>query len=119
MNQVPSKVYLLKIDTPDRRLYKIGVTTTSISQRIKSLQTGCPYEISLVDYYESSNGHLVEKTLHRQFSHAKTFGEWFALDITEEGRFRTMCSNVEDAQDSLEKIRSTQYANNSNTNRYN
>ena len=53
MRKYDNFIYLLKIDTPDCRLYKIGSTRGSIHERIKSLQTGCPYEIRLIEKYDS------------------------------------------------------------------
>jgi len=91
------------IDTPDKRLYKIGSTRNSISQRIQSLQTGCPYEIILVDYHESNYGQLVERTLQNKFGYKKTYGEWFELDLIEEFQFKEMCKKIEIMNETLEK----------------
>ena len=87
MKKYLNKIYLLKIDTPDKRLYKIGSTRNSISNRIQSLQTGCPYEIGIVEYHESDFGQLIERSLHNRFVHKRTFGEWFELDLTEEFKY--------------------------------
>lgn len=103
MKKYQSKIYLLKIDTPDKRLYKIGSTRNSISQRIKSLQTGCPYEIHLVEYYESEYGQTIERTLQNRFSYKQTFGEWFELDLDEEFSFKESCDNLELINEHLEK----------------
>jgi hypothetical protein len=94
---------LLKIDTPDKRLYKIGSTRNSIQNRIQSLQTGCPYEIELVEYYESEFGQLIERSLHNRFGYKRTFGEWFELDLTEEFKFKEMCKKLETINENLEK----------------
>lgn len=91
------------IDTPDKRLYKIGSTRNSISQRIQSLQTGCPFEINLVDYHESNFGQLIERTLQNRFDYKKTYGEWFELDLTEEIQFKKMCKEIETINETLEK----------------
>jgi hypothetical protein len=103
LKKYKNKVYLLKIDTPDKRLYKIGSTRNSISKRIQGLQTGCPFEIKLVDYYESKYGQLVERSLHNRFSYKQTHGEWFELDLTEEFKFKEMCNKIEKINESLEK----------------
>jgi hypothetical protein len=91
------------IDTPDRRLYKIGSTRKSISRRIQSLQTGCPFEIKLVDYHESKFGQLVERSLQNRFDYKKSYGEWFELDLTDEIYFKEMCEKIETINESLEK----------------
>jgi len=100
------------IDTPDKRLYKIGSTRKSISQRIIGLQTGCPFEIKLVDYYESDLGQLVERILHNRFSHKKTFGEWFELDLVDECQFKELCDKIETINENLEKNNTINYADN-------
>ena len=103
MKKYQNKIYLLKIDTPDKRLYKIGSTRKSISQRIQQLQTGCPYEIQLVEYHESEYGQLVERSLHNRFSHMQTFGEWFELDLIQEFNFQKTCEKIEMINEHLEK----------------
>lgn len=103
MKKYTNKIYLLKIDTPDKRLYKIGSTRKTITNRIQSLQTGCPYEIQLVEYYESEYGQTVERTLQNRFKHNQTFGEWFELDLKEELKFKNMCEKIEAINENLEK----------------
>ena len=103
MKKYQNKIYLLKIDTPDKRLYKIGSTRNSISKRIQGLQTGCPFEIQLVEYHESEYGQFVERSLHNRFNHQQTFGEWFELDLTEEFKFKEMCNKIEMLNEILEK----------------
>ena len=101
MKKYSSKIYLLKIDTPDKRLYKIGSTRNSILNRIQSLQTGCPYEIKLVEYHESEFGQLIERSLQNRFQYKRTYGEWFELDLTEEFNFKEMCENLETINENL------------------
>ena len=96
-------VYLLKIDTPDSRLYKIGSTRGSINKRIRELQTGCPYEIKLVEKHDSLYGQTIERTLHNLYVYCKTFGEWFALDLTFESSFLETCIKLEECNNILEK----------------
>lgn len=103
MKHYDSKIYLLKIDTPDKRLYKIGSTRNEISKRIQSLQTGCPFEIKLVNYHESQFGQLIERSLQNRFDYKRTFGEWFELDLTDEFNFIEMCNKLETLNESLEK----------------
>ena len=66
------KVYLLKIVNDDKTLYKIGFTRGSIYKRMRELQTGCPYEIHMVDTYSTEYGTVIETTLHNIFAHRKT-----------------------------------------------
>lgn len=112
MKKFKNTIYLLKIDTPDKRLYKIGSTTKPISLRIQSLQTGCPYEIKLVEKFESDYGQTIERTLHNRYTYCKTFGEWFSLDIVEELSFIEQCETIENNNILLEKNNLENYANN-------
>lgn len=69
-------MYLLKCNG----LYKIGITTQSPKKRIKKLQTGNAYIISLVYYKSCSNYLKMEKYFHNKFADKRLVGEWFALD---------------------------------------
>lgn len=103
VNKIGPTVYLLKITNDDKTLYKIGYTSVSIPKRIKELQTGCPYEIKLVDSYRSDYGRKIEKTLHNLYSHKHTWGEWFELDSCDEFDFRHLCNKYENIQESITK----------------
>ena len=70
------KMYLLECNG----LYKIGVTTRSMKNRIKDLQTGNPYIISLVFHKACINYIDMEKYFHNKFADKRLVGEWFALD---------------------------------------
>ena len=97
------KIYLLKIVNEDKSLYKIGFTRGSIYKRISELQTGCPYEIHVVDTYSSEYGTIIESTLHNVYSYKRTFGEWFELGLEEEVKFKEMCEKYENIQKLLNK----------------
>ena len=103
MKKYDNFIYLLKIDTPDKRLYKIGSTKGSVHNRIKSLQTGCPYEIQLIEKYETIFGQVVERTLHNRYVSDKTHGEWFYLNLSEEVNFLENCKKIEELNINLEK----------------
>ena len=102
MNNNP-KVYLLKIVNDDKTLYKIGFTRGNVNKRIKELQTGCPYEIQVVDSYCSEYGMIIERSLHNKYSHNKTYGEWFELGLKEELEFKDLCKKYENIQIILNK----------------
>jgi len=53
---------------------KIGYAT-DIGKRIRELQTGCPYPISLVASIQGDR--TAEGCLHRQFKSLRVNGEWF------------------------------------------
>jgi len=92
------KVYLIKIVNEDKSLYKIGFTKGSVHKRIRELQTGCPYEIKVVNTYDSEYGTVIESALHNMFIHKKTFGEWFSLDLEDEVKFMKLCETYENNQ---------------------
>ena len=71
-----STLYVLKC----QNVYKIGITTTTIARRVKSLQTGNPYKITRYWSKKCSNYVQMEKYFHRKFAKKRMCGEWFALD---------------------------------------
>jgi len=59
---------------------KIGVTSSSLEKRMKSLQTGCPFPIEEVFYTtfnSRENAFMFEKMIHTIFKKFNTSGEWF------------------------------------------
>jgi hypothetical protein len=82
----------------DKELYKIGYTTNSVNKRIRELQTGCPYKITLVETYSSEYANKIETTLHNFFSHKNTYGEWFDLDIQDVNNFKILCERYHNIQ---------------------
>ena len=69
-------IYLIK--TKGNDFYKIGYTSDSINKRLKSIQTGCPYKLKVIN---KINGSMYqEKILHTLFKTQRTQGEWFRLD---------------------------------------
>jgi hypothetical protein len=67
-------IYLVKCG----ECYKIGYTCRrKPDARISSMQTGNPFPISLVGFWEGSEKH--EASLHEHFSARHVNGEWFAL----------------------------------------
>jgi len=68
-------IYILNAQGTD--LYKIGITTRTTSKRIKNLQTGNGNIIIEVYKHESEYANVIEKMLHRHFSHLRNKGEWF------------------------------------------
>jgi len=69
-------VYLLKAG---HDLYKIGVSS-SVSDRVKQLQTANPHPIETIHYVESPDFLGLESHLHSAMQSKRTSGEWFRLD---------------------------------------
>ena len=69
-------IYLIK--TKGNDFYKIGYTSDSINKRLKSIQTGCPYKLKVINKINGSMEQ--EKILHTLFKEYRTQGEWFKLN---------------------------------------
>lgn len=59
-NRIRGIVYIIKAG----EFYKIGRTSKTIYDRIKALQTGCPYIIEPIAYYEGNMYKILEIQLH-------------------------------------------------------
>ena len=93
-------VYLLLSTDSDgeKEQYKIGITKNNIEKRIKSLSTGNPNKINLLNYYESKNYKEIEKWLHSRFSLNKTISknEWFNLTDEQILNFVVTCKKIDE-----------------------
>src|SRR5690606_18191870 len=54
---------------------KIGKATGSAKSRVNQLKTGCPFPIEVMTTVPG--GLDKERSLHEQFSHLRSHGEWF------------------------------------------
>jgi hypothetical protein len=62
-------------------LVKVGVTTNEdTNERIKGLQTGCPYKLTELYKARETTLGFTEKQLHRKFASVHVNGEWFKLE---------------------------------------
>jgi hypothetical protein len=93
-------VYLLMSTDSNglKELFKIGVTKTSVEKRIKSLTTGNPNKIILINSYNSKNYKEIEKWLHSRYTLSKTQSqnEWFYLTNEQVFDFTKTCKNIDD-----------------------
>lgn len=96
-------VYLINIEKTD--LYKIGITRKTVEERMKSLQTGNPLKLVLVDSYKSDKHQKIETIIHRRLKHKKYIsedfenlkGEWFQLTFQETLEFKKICIQIEES----------------------
>jgi hypothetical protein len=65
------------IEATNTNLVKIGRGCGS--ERLKSLQTGCPYELKLLCEIKTLDDIKLEKELHRKFNKYHYRGEWFCM----------------------------------------
>lgn len=75
------QVYIVRIE--DQNIYKIGISVNDVKDRIKALQTGCPYKIRPVFVAQVENSAASERYLHHHFKACKMQGEWFKLSLTQ------------------------------------
>ena len=95
------EIYLIKAHDID--LYKIGFSKNS-RKRVKQLQTGCPYQLEIMNIYEPQKfPYKVEKIMHRSMSiykrdvdSTKLKGEWFDLKNEQIVNFLSNCKKAEE-----------------------
>ena len=93
-------VYL--ICDPETELFKIGVTSGSVENRLKKLQTGNGAQLHITSLHESEHPFKVEAMLHRKYGVKKTLNEWFSLEPEDVFSFNATCDNMEEILRSLE-----------------
>jgi len=102
------QIYLIKAQ--DINLYKIGISKNA-RNRVKQLQTGCPYQLELMEIYEPKKfPYKIEKIMHRSMSIYKKdedltslMGEWFDLQQKEINNFLQNCESAEKMLTSLQE----------------
>lgn len=97
-----SNIYLLTAIIDDVKMYKIGITKNDISVRLRALQTGNPYKISIVNSFQSKWASKVENSLHSYFKKNNVLNEWFVLSDEEVGLFTELCQKTENNLQLLE-----------------
>lgn len=86
-------VYLLC--DPSTDLFKIGMTRSCVSKRIKELQTGNSCEIHLVKKFDTSIPSFIESSLHRHFMGKHSLNEWYTLEQQDIIDFEETCNYYE------------------------
>ena len=71
--------YIYIIQCVGSTYYKIGITQGSVDKRLKSLQTGCPYDLLMVMAFFTSNPEADEHRVHELLKQYRVRGEWFDL----------------------------------------
>lgn len=69
-------IYVFRMEGTD--LYKIGVTSTSVLDRLSACQTGNPLKLS-IEVVLPVSSRDDERDLHEMFSEHRLQGEWFRL----------------------------------------
>jgi hypothetical protein len=81
--------------------FKIGVTTGSVENRMKKLQTGNGTELHIVSWYECDYPFKLEKLLHTKYTTKREEGEWFRLDAHDVVHFKETCAELQKTVDAL------------------
>lgn len=68
-------VYIAKCES----FFKIG-KSNNLKRREKGLQTGNPFDVSIIAYVESYEANSLEKSIQNRYRDRKIKGEWFDLD---------------------------------------
>ncbi len=71
-----------------KKYMKIGMSN-NVKERLKTVQTGCPYPLYILRIYETINDSYIEAKLHRSLYDLHVRGEWFkynedAIDTLDE-----------------------------------
>lgn len=93
-------VYLLC--DPSTDLFKIGMTRSCVSKRIKELQTGNSCEIHMVKKFDTSIPTYIEMSLHHHFLEKHILNEWYQLEVQDIVDFENICQHYEDIARSLQ-----------------
>lgn len=90
-----AKGFVYLICDPVNQLYKIGVTKSLCSKRMKQLQTGNGIQLHLVYAHETNYPYRVETILHNRLTNKNILNEWYELSAAEVLSFKDMCLNIE------------------------
>lgn len=71
--------YIYVVRSGLSNLYKIG-RTTNFQKRLKTLQTSCAVQLTVVKTFFSLDAVSLEKAAHDKFAHSRQKGEWFELN---------------------------------------
>lgn len=102
-------VYLIQIEGTD--IYKVGYTKSHPSKRVESLQTGNPFKLVLVDFYETKRASRVESAFHNRYrtnkvseDEYKLLGEWFKFDFETRNKFKSVCEQIDNNFKVIEEL---------------
>lgn len=95
-------IYLLCEDN-DRNMVKIGVTRTTVENRIKKMQTGNGNKICILMTYQTDIPFKIETMLHHYYQEERQEGEWFLLSDEQISEFAAKCEEFQKIMDSLKE----------------
>jgi hypothetical protein len=87
------KLYIIRC----HKYTKIGIAS-NVKNRLKTLQTGNPYPLELIDSFEFDDPLMVEGLLHRKYDQAWVQGEWFELSDAQFSELLDICRNFDESK---------------------
>ena len=91
--------YVYLIYDSEKCAYKIGVTRSKNSKRLKQLQVGNSTELTLIHMHETEYPFRLEAMLHNRYVNSRIMGEWYVLDDVDE--FKNACAHLESCINAL------------------
>lgn len=86
--------YVYLIEDENNLTYKIGVTRSVDSNRIKKLQTGNSTKLKLKHLYKTEYPFRLETMLHQRFKQYNILNEWFELPMGIVEDFENYCNEL-------------------------
>lgn len=86
--------YVYLIEDENNLTYKIGVTRSVNSNRIKKLQTGNSTKLKLKYLYKTEYPFRLETMLHQRFKQYNILNEWFELPKNIVEDFENYCNEL-------------------------
>lgn len=68
-------IYVLRTRGAKPSFIKIGYCKESLYSRVKKLQTGCPFKLDVIAFFDGDMRD--EKEIHRKLSGRRIRGEWY------------------------------------------
>lgn len=90
-----SVIYLIECVRDYDTVYKIGFTERNPNKRLDQLSTGNDGELKVVRQFSTVFDQIVERALHRFYSHKNINKEWFKLDLKDVQNFIPTCEKIE------------------------
>lgn len=92
-------VYLIYDENNDA--YKIGVTRSKNSKRLKQLQTGNSTKLDVLYLHETKYPFRLETMLHSYYINHRINGEWYKIDDVED--YKKRCIDFDKSIDLLKE----------------
>ena len=93
--------YVYLLHEPSTNRYKIGVTSGSVQNRMKKLQTGNSSELQLFRFYQTDHPNKKKKMLHTYFRPQNVLNEWYDLSYQQVTDFIPLCESLNNTIKSL------------------